>query len=32
MNKIYKIVWNKTKNCYVVASELAKTAVPVPSV
>ena len=24
MNKIYKIVWNKTKNCYVVASELAK--------
>ena len=25
MNKIYKIVWNKTKNCYVVASELAKS-------
>ena len=24
MNKIYKVVWNKAKNCYVVASELAK--------
>ncbi len=24
MNKIYKVVWNKTKNCYVVANELAK--------
>ena len=25
MNKIYKIVWSKTKNCYVVASELTKS-------
>ena len=24
MNKIYKVVWSKTKNCYVVASEFAK--------
>lgn len=24
MNKIYKVVWSKVKNCYVVASELAK--------
>ena len=24
MNKIYKIVWNKVRNCYVVASEFAK--------
>ena len=24
MNKIYKVVWNKAKNCYVVASEFAK--------
>ena len=24
MNKIYKIVWSKAKNCYVVVSELAK--------
>ena len=24
MNKIYKIVWNKARNCYVVASEFAK--------
>ena len=24
MNKIYKVVWNKAKHCYVVASELAK--------
>ena len=24
MNKIYKIIWSKTRNCYVVASELAK--------
>ena len=23
MNKIYKVVWNKAKNCYVVASEFA---------
>lgn len=25
MNKIYKLVWSKTKSCYVVASELAKS-------
>ena len=24
MNKIFKVIWNKTKHCYVVASELAK--------
>ena len=24
MNKIYKVIWSKTRNCYVVASELAK--------
>lgn len=24
VNKIYKIIWSRTKNCYVVASELAK--------
>ena len=24
MNKIFKVIWSKTKNCYVVASELAK--------
>ena len=25
MNKIYKVVWSKVRNCYVVASELAKS-------
>ena len=24
MNKIYKVIWSKTKNCYVVVSEYAK--------
>lgn len=24
LNRIYKVVWNKTKGCYVVVSELAK--------
>ena len=24
MNKIFKVIWNKSRNCYVVASELAK--------
>ncbi len=24
MNKVYKVIWSKAKNCYVVASELAK--------
>lgn len=24
MNKIYKVIWSKTKGCYVVASEFAK--------
>ena len=25
MNKIYKVIWSKAKNCYVVASEFAKS-------
>ena len=25
VNKVYKIIWSRTKNCYVVASELAKS-------
>ena len=25
MNKIYKVIWSKTKHCYIVASELAKS-------
>ena len=25
MNKVYKLVWSKVRNCYVVASELAKS-------
>ena len=25
MNKIYKVVWNAARGCYVVASELVKT-------
>ena len=25
MNKVFKVIWSKTKNCYVVASELAKS-------
>ena len=25
MNKIYKVIWSKVKNCYVVTSELAKS-------
>ena len=24
MNKIYKVIWNKVRNCYVVVSEIAK--------
>lgn len=24
MNKVYKVIWSKAKNCYVVVSELAK--------
>ena len=24
MNKIYKVIWSKAKNCYVVVSEIAK--------
>ena len=31
MNKVYKVVWSKTKNCYVIASELAKSRVKVLS-
>ncbi|WP_294523384.1 ESPR domain-containing protein, partial [uncultured Anaerovibrio sp.] len=25
MNRIYKVIWSRTKNCYVVVSELAKS-------
>ena len=25
MNKVFKVIWSKTKNCYVVASEMAKS-------
>ena len=25
MNNIYKVIWSKAKNCYVVASEIAKS-------
>ena len=25
MNSIYKVIWSKAKNCYVVASEIAKS-------
>ena len=31
MNKIYKVVWSKVKNCYVVVSELAKSHTKSPS-
>ena len=31
MNKIYKIVWSKVKNCYVVVSELAKSHTKAPA-
>ena len=24
MNKIYRIIWSKTRNCYIVVSEIAK--------
>ena len=27
MNKIFKVVWSKVKNCYVVVSELAKNVI-----
>ena len=27
MNKIFKVVWSKSKQCYVVVSEMAKTTV-----
>ena len=30
MNKVFKVIWSKTKNCYVVASELAKTHTKAP--
>ncbi len=30
MNKIYKVIWSKVKNCYVVASELAKSHTKAP--
>lgn len=25
MNKVYKVIWNKVKHCYVVVSEIAKS-------
>ena len=25
MNNIYKVIWSKAKNCYVVASEIARS-------
>lgn len=25
MNKIFKVIWSKARNCYVVVSELAKS-------
>ena len=31
MNKIYKVIWSKVKNCYVVASELAKSRTKAPN-
>ena len=31
MNKIYKLIWSKVKNCYVVASELAKSRSKAPN-
>ena len=31
MNKIYKVIWSKAKNCYVVASELAKSHTKAPN-
>ena len=30
MNKVYKVIWSKVKNCYVVASELAKSHTKAP--
>ena len=30
MNKVYKIIWSKAKNCYVVVSELAKSHTKAP--
>ena len=30
MNKVYKVIWSKAKNCYVVASELAKSHTKAP--
>lgn len=24
MNKVYKVIWNRTKQCYIVVSEFAK--------
>ena len=30
MNKVYKIIWSKTKNCYIVVSELAKSHTKAP--
>ena len=31
MNKVYKVIWSKAKNCYVVTSELAKSHTKAPA-
>lgn len=31
MNKVYKVIWNRTKQCYIVVSEFAKQAGKVKS-
>ena len=31
MNKVYKVIWNRTKQCYIVVSEFAKRAGKVKS-
>ena len=31
MNKVYKVIWSKARNCYVVASELAKSYTKLPA-
>ena len=31
MNKVYKVIWSKVKNCYIVASELAKSYTKAPA-
>ena len=31
MNKIYKVIWSKVRNCYVCVSEVAKTTMRLPA-